>query len=547
MRQSTRARGAPAPNTNETFMQGASAIRILLILLTLGAFALRVSTLARQSLWRDEVDAIYMALRPLEQTLSMFTAMAQNGPLYFLSLRPWLQVAGSSEFALRLPSALAGVAAAPLLWQVARVLTRGAPLSVAGFAAFLLAINPYALWYSQEGKMYTIIMLLALAAMWFWLRGVEHGGARPWIAYTLCMTLALYFHLLAVLLIPLHVLWFVIAFPAARRRWRGYGLALAALTLPYLPLLIWQWAMLRAPDQVTGFRFTPLSEMLKTIFLNQARGFMPGDPVWLMTPIFFAAALGLVLGWSELHAQPAVHAVPVREPPNPITSLRRFGILAAWLAAPILGIWLLSLRQPVFTDRYVAWTLPATLILVALGVQVVRSNLGRAGSLAALLLASAMCGAWIYADFQQIRTTIKFDLRGAVHYINERRTPETLLVLQIPHLEYTYRYYSSDQGPAPFAQSDAHLGRWAGGLWTNGVQDDATAAAEADAQMRALTETEADIWVIRSEADMWDRRGLMDAWLAQHAQVLEQADFHGVQVTRYQVIHSTIEPMLDEG
>lgn len=547
MRQSSRAPCPPAPNPITLSTQSASTTRLLLILLTLGAFALRVSTLARQSLWRDEVDAIYMALRPLEQTLSMFTAMAQNGPLYFLSLRPWLQIAGSSEFALRLPSALAGVAALPLLWQVARRLTRGAPRSVAGFAAVLLAINPYVLWYSQEGKMYTMIMLLALAAMWAWVRGVEDGGARPWIAYTLCMTLAMYFHLLAVLLIPLHMLWFLIAFPMARRRWRGYGLALAALTLPYFPLLIWQWAMLRAPGQVTGFRFTPLPEMLKTILLNQARGFMPGDPIWLLTPIFCAAALGLALGWSELHAHPAIHAIPAGEPPNPISPLRRFGIIVAWLAAPILGIWLLSLRQPVFTDRYVAWTLPATLMLVALGVQVVRSNLGRAGLPVAVLLAGAICGAWIFADFQQIRTTIKFDLRGAVHYVTARRTPETLLVLQIPHLEYAYRYYSGDQGPAPFAGSDAHLGRWVGGLWTNGGQDETTAAAEADAQMRALTGGEADIWVMRSEADMWDQRGLMDAWLAQHAQVLEQADFHGVQVTRYQLIHDTIEPTLDEG
>lgn len=171
--------GAPAPEPIAPPRLAPAGARLFLILLSLGAFALRVSTLARQSLWRDEVDAIFMALRPLEQTLSMFTAMAQNGPLYFLTLRPWLQIAGSSEFSLRFLSAAAGVAAIPLLWQVARRLTRCAPASVAGFAALLLAINPYALWYSQEGKMYAIIMLLALGAIWAWLHGVENGGAAP--------------------------------------------------------------------------------------------------------------------------------------------------------------------------------------------------------------------------------------------------------------------------------------------------------------------------------------------------------------------------------
>ena len=552
MQQSLPAPNVPAAGARNPLTHSTGRTRLLLLLLILGAFALRTSTLARQSLWRDEVDAIFMALRPLEQTLSMFTAMAQNGPLYFLTLRPWIQMAGSSEFALRYLSALAGVAAVPLLWQVARRITRGAPATVPALAALLLAINPYALWYSQEGKMYAIVMLLALAATWAWLCGIEGGnvggGARTWIAYTLCMTLAMYYHLLAVLLIPLHMLWFAIAFPAARKRWRAYGLALAALTLPYLPLLVWQWAMLRAPDQVTGFGFTPLGEMLKTIFLNQTRGFMPGDPVWLLTPIFFAAALGLLLGWSELHGAPAGMYAGA---PNPIPPLRRYGLLAAWLAAPILGIWLLSLRQPVFTDRYVAWTLPATLIFVALGVQVVRSSLGRAGAPLALLLAATICAVWLYTDFQQVRTTVKFDLRGAVHHVAARRAPESLLLLQIPHLEYAFRYYSGDQGAAPFAGSDARLGHWAGGLWTNGGADDATAAAEADAQMRSMTNADSDIWVMRSEVEMWDQRGLMGAWLAQHATLLEQADFHGVQVLHYQLQPNPIEPIydptLDEG
>ncbi len=548
MLQSPTAQPAPTADARNATGRAAQRTRLLLILLLLAAFALRVSTLARQSLWRDEVDAIFMALRPLEQTLSMFTAMAQNGPLYFLSLRPWLQIAGSSEFALRFPSALAGVASVALLWPVARSLVRGAPASVAGLAVLLLAINPYAFWYSQEGKMYAIVTLLALAATWAWLRGAEYGGARAWIAYTVCVTLAMYYHLLAVLLIPLHLLWFLIAFPAARRQWRGYGLALAALTLPYLPLLLWQWAMLRAPNQVTGFNFTPLGEMLKTIFLNQARGFMPGDPIWLLTPIYFAGALGLLLGWSELHPVPAS---ATGAPGNLIAPLRRFAMIVAWLATPILGIWLMSLRQPVFTDRYVAWTLPAALLLVALGVQVVRSNLGRAGAAAAALLAGALCAIWLYADFQQVRTTIKYDLRAAVQYVTARRSPDTLLILQIPHLEYAFRYYSGDQGPAPFAGSDERLGRWVGGLWTNGAVDDAAAADEADVQLRGITNADAELWVMRSEADMWDRRGLMDAWLTRYATLLEQQDFHGVQVSHYQINPNTFDPTydatLDEG
>src|SRR5688572_29223892 len=65
------------------------ASRLYLLCLILAAFAWRVHGLTHQSLWRDEVDAIYFALRELPTTLAMFVQAAQNGPLYYLALRPW--------------------------------------------------------------------------------------------------------------------------------------------------------------------------------------------------------------------------------------------------------------------------------------------------------------------------------------------------------------------------------------------------------------------------------------------------------------------------
>ena len=96
--------------------------RPLLLSLVLAAFALRVFGLDRQSLWRDEVDAIYFAVRNLSETLNMFVQAAQNGPLYFLGLRPWFGLMGTWEFVLRFPSAVAGTLSVLLLWQVGSAL-----------------------------------------------------------------------------------------------------------------------------------------------------------------------------------------------------------------------------------------------------------------------------------------------------------------------------------------------------------------------------------------------------------------------------------------
>ena len=129
----------------------ARASRFAILPITLLGFALRVVGVLSQSLWRDEVDALLFATRPLGQFVEMFRQPGQNGPLFFIALRPWLAAAGHSEFALRFPSVLAGALSIPLLYVlVARLAGR----RVALVAALLMATAPYGVWYGQEAKMY---------------------------------------------------------------------------------------------------------------------------------------------------------------------------------------------------------------------------------------------------------------------------------------------------------------------------------------------------------------------------------------------------------
>jgi mannosyltransferase len=559
---------------NDTLRQ-APRQRWLLLALVLLAYSLRVIGLDRQSLWRDEVDAIYFAVRNLEETLAMFTASAQNGPLYFLLLRPWFWLVGTGEFALRYLSVFLGTASVPLLWQVAQQLApereepnptqqteidsnlapvdaskpmdsrhvlrvtwqdatrntqHAAPLdhlrSPVLIAAALLAISPYMVWYGQEGKMYAAVTFLALLASWCWLRGVLRGGWGYWLGYWLTVTAAIYIHLMMVLLLPVHLLWFLIAWPASRQRWRGYALALAGLTLPYLPMALWHWEMLTRPEKLTGFAYTPAVDALRGLALYHSRGFIPATELLWLAPLFFLFIAGLLLGVSAIGDRRAGDA-------QPLAPARRYALLLTWLLAPVAGILLMSLRQPVFTERYVIWIGPAALLFVALGVQVLLTSSGRLAPWLAALLLVYFVAVWGAINWQQQTATIKYDLRGAVQYLHAARDPADLLILQIPHQEWSYRYYTSDFGPTPFQDSDARLGRWTGGPYTNYGEPDDAAAAAVDAALAQATAGSDVVWVMLSEVAMWDQRGLTVQWLDAHATLAEQRDFAGVQVRRY--------------
>jgi uncharacterized membrane protein len=176
-----------APYFTENVAAAASgpASRIFLIrwfpwFVLLLAFALRAYHLGYQSLWRDEVDAIDFATRNLSTVLSNFVKVGENGPLYFLLLRLWIGLTGTSELAVRYFSLFFGVLAAALLYALGRLL---GGRRAAGFALLLGAASPYWVWYAQEAKMYALLTCTTVLSMLVYLQALRRGSARYWIFF----------------------------------------------------------------------------------------------------------------------------------------------------------------------------------------------------------------------------------------------------------------------------------------------------------------------------------------------------------------------------
>jgi mannosyltransferase len=506
----------------------------LMVLLLLLAFGWRIVGLTEQSFWRDEVDVIYLSIRPLSETMSMFISPAQNGPLYYLLIRPWLHLVGSSEFAVRYTSVLFGTLAVPLLWQTARRLLPGdrrfdlgnAPM----LAALFLSLNPYQIWYGQEAKMYALIMCTTLLSSWSWLEAMRRGGTRRWLQYLLVTSLSIYTHLMTALILPLHFVWFLLAWPLNWKRWLGYAATSAGFVLPYLPLIWWQWHYLTTLEYETGYQFTPFIDVVRILLLDHTRGALfTVWYVWLI-PIFFLGLVGILVGYPEM-----VPREQKNSPLLPLGAASRLAIVISWLILPVLFIHGVSLIKPIFVDRYVIWIGSAFVMLMALGVQVVRHSGGRWAKLLAALLVSYTLIFWGWTTWQQTSTPQKTQLRQAINYVAERRTANDLLILQIPHTHHAYRYYTSDFSVDPFQGSEARLAPWMEGIWTRSYQYEETAMAHVDEQMRQRTAGYPEAWLLLVEANSWDPRRLMDRWLEMHGKLVEYQQFHGVEARRYRL------------
>jgi mannosyltransferase len=470
-------------------------IRHALVVLILAAFALRLFHIQTQSLWRDEIDAIFFATGDWSSLLSMFTRPGENGPLYFLLLRPWLTLLGDGEFVARYSSLIFGVLAVPLTYQLGRRLL---PIKASYWGAILIATSPYLIWYSQETKMYALLVSLSVLSSWFLLGALQDNRSMHWIGYVITTSLGFYTHILAVTLLPFHVVLFVVGGRRFWTRWRGALISLACLTLPYVPLARWEIPTLLSNFE-TGHPFYSLDTVLHTLFKVQSFG-LREPSIIEVSLVVFLLLMGTFLYRRQEGAKSTLESYPQ-------------AVLWLYVLVPILTVFLISLGMPIFTDRYLITIAPAFYLLLACGLEALRMRSHLLFSICLIGMMTTNC----QALWAQSHTTIKADFRSAAAYYRDHATPDDLVVIQMPYVHRNFEYYY----PQPYHRAD--------GLYTNG---DVTPEQVAD-QMTDLTEGYATIWLLKSEAEMWDTRGLVEDWLRTQKQLTDGSDFQRLSLYRY--------------
>src|SRR6184192_2938149 len=84
------------------------------------AAVLRVHGIAHDSLWGDEGLTVQLAHMDLYNLVKFDTWWEQIPPVHHLLIWMWIRLFGDSEFSVRLPSAIAGVASVWMLFLLMR-------------------------------------------------------------------------------------------------------------------------------------------------------------------------------------------------------------------------------------------------------------------------------------------------------------------------------------------------------------------------------------------------------------------------------------------
>ncbi len=467
------ARQSQAPRALKHGLPVASLVIVLLL-----AFTVRIYHLGFRVLTGDEAYSALVGRGSLRALSAIYKSVEPHPPAHYLVLVVWERLAGSSEFAVRFPSAAAGVLLVALVWALGRRLLTPAATTC---AMLLIAGSPYLVAYSQTARSYALTAGALALAMLALVRAIERPTIWRWAAYVVAVLLALYSHTFAALAVAALPLWYIVLPVGVRNRfgwrlWIGVHLVIALLYLPWVvrvvtllghPAPMWfeQGALLSLGWKVLGtFALgidapSPVADIgAGCLVVFTVVGIMKfGSPLSVVgrQPTSSKAADGLSTEVKEIGgigtATPSsVAGDAVRWPalaPGERNELRPYtgALVAVALLVPLVLAVTISLRAPILRDRYLIVLFVPLILIASVGVATFASR--RQGlfvsALIAMLIPSVI---GLLAYFQANNFTTAAQMRELQAFVREAAGPDLAIVATLDPADPFFKYY--DLSPA---------------------------------------------------------------------------------------------------
>jgi uncharacterized membrane protein len=461
-----------------------TAIVIAIAVLAIGV---RLFQLGTPNFWYDEAASLSYA-----RDLSRFDV---HPPTYYVTLAAVLPFS-TSEFALRLSSMIAGLAAVAVVYYIGRDLFPG---TIQLIATLLAALSPMLVWHAQEARMYSQALAFSLLTVYFYLRIRREQHSGNWIGYIISALLAIYTHLYSAFIpfiLTLHMLLF------HRHLLRGWIVAHIIIALGYLP---WVVVLINYPPKqigtgrpfsifnifytyyafTTGYSLGPSVNELRGLDLAVIRPYL-----LLIAPISILVGILTVFGAVQEWRKDRNRAV----------------LLLLWAFAPVVIAAIIPLFRAsmTFNARYVIAALPALVFLIAVGI----AALPRLPRIAALGVLVFYSGLSLYNHYFDQRYA-KEDVRAAAEFIQTAAEPEdTILVITVGQV-FDWYFDGDNRQVSTLSSQPLEV-----------LIDEATQDSDI-------------VWVVESRPWQTDPRGRVLQDFEANYQLLAEQSFTGVKVYQY--------------
>ncbi len=366
-------------------------------------FFLRLYLLGDKSIWWDEGLSVWASRKSFLE-IARWTGSDVHPPLYFWILKVWRWSFGESAWALRFFSVWVGTLFIAAIGYFGR---RVGGWVAGAIASLFLATHVFAIWWSQEMRMYELAALLLCFSTLFFLRWLEERKSRNVLLYAVFTWLALHTLYLSIFVVLAQDV-AAVAWAVSERNFRSLvplGIGQAATGILSLP-----WA---------AYAYTHMSTWSVSNHL----------PAWKFAELYFTLMvtgistnvekLAWVAGaWAALSLVAfSLLFVSLRKKRGKMSV---FLSLAFWFVVPPIGVYGVSALKHLFYTpkpeaRYMLISLPAFLLLLAWSISSVENRSFRLLAVALVLgsyaffLRNYYPGRWLKDDFISISAALRKD------------------------------------------------------------------------------------------------------------------------------------------
>ncbi|MEK7188859.1 MAG: glycosyltransferase family 39 protein [Patescibacteria group bacterium] len=413
---------------------------MIFLILVLG-LVLRLISLD-QSFWLDEATSgIVVRNFSFWEIISKFSPGDFHPPLYYLLLKFWSLVFGTSEIGLRLFSVLAGILTIWMVFKIAKELNPSTSLRMVSqsnhwkfpeLAAILLATSGLHLYYSQEARMYSLATFFVSLSFFLFVKTLEKSRVGNWIAFSIFLTASFFTHYLTILMLPVY--WLIGIFAKKDRNWWkkfiGSHIILVVLFIVWFPIFSTQFSAGISVSGSSPIWWQTLGKTsLKEILLVPTK-FILGRISLDNKPLYAAVVIVVLAGYGFVFFRSI----------RLIRSIRYLYILWLWLFIPTILAVLLGLWLSVFSYFRLLFVLPAFYLILALAI----SWLPRKIFIPALIF---VIGVNLVSSLAYL-TNSKFqreDWRGLVQFIEgDPLREKSIVVFPAKSQMEAYRYYKKE-------------------------------------------------------------------------------------------------------
>jgi mannosyltransferase len=405
---------------------------LLPAILLLGLF-FRLYKLGGESLWLDEALSIKYAHLNLSQIIIQ---QRETPPLYYIVLHWWIHFFGISEFSLRFPSAMFGCLSVFMMYKTGKELFDG---NTGKVSALLIAFSVFHVQYSQEARTYSLSVCLTLLSMYFFIKLLDKMNYRILFGYMLSSILLIYSHVYGLFIIIAQNIYYIVLSLSTRERGKPNvkeWVAIQCLLMFFFSPWIYIFLLKVYSIQKYGYWIeTPHISTIISSFMSYSSGSI------LLLLLFLVLAIFSLLSHEDLggsmDSRGSLTFLKSYQWKLRLTNVDKMYLLLIWLITPIVLPFIISrFSQPIYQNKYTIIASSAFFLLVARGVNNVRTKYVRSSIIGIVIILSLI---HIRAYYSNIN---KEQWREAAEYIDTNARKGDVVLFNAPNCIEPFNYYS---------------------------------------------------------------------------------------------------------